>query len=90
MKHKDKNFSSDRNDGNTLCELIRKLEPDFIDMNKANGKSAGDQRIGYAKNIAEEMNIPPIIEQKDMAVDEPDELSVMRASRSTATTRRRS
>ena len=36
-------------------------------MNEANGKSAGDQRIEYAKNIAEEkMNIPPIIDPKDM------------------------
>ena len=79
------------NDGNTLCELISKLEPDFIDMNEANGKPAGDQRIEYAKNIAEEkMNIPPIIDPKYMVVDDPDEFSVMRASRTTATTRRRS
>ena len=72
------NFISDGNGGNTLCELISKLEPDFIGMNEANGKSAGDQRIGYAKNIAEEeMNIPPIIDPKYMVVDEPDEFSVM-------------
>ena len=60
-------------------------------MNEANGNVLGDQRIEYAKNIAEEkMNIPSIIEPKDMAVNEPDELSVMRTSRTTATTRRRS
>ena len=60
-------------------------------MNEANGKPGGDQRIGYAKNIAEEkMNIPPIIDPKYMVVDDPDEFSVMRASRTTATTRRRS
>ena len=53
VEHKDKNFSSDWNGGNTLCELVSKLEPDFIDMNEANGKPAGDQRIGYAENIAE-------------------------------------
>ena len=77
VEHKVKNFSSDRNDGNTLCELISKLEPDFIDMNEANGKPAGDQRIEYAENIAEKVDIPSIIDPKDMAVDEPDELSVM-------------
>ena len=59
-------------------------------MKEANGKPAGDQRIEYAENIAEEkMNTPPIIHPKDMAMDEPDELSVMRTSRTTATTRRR-
>ena len=47
-------------------------------MNEANGKSAGDERIEHAENNAEEkMNIPSIIEPKDMAMDEPDELSVM-------------
>ena len=46
-------------------------------MNEANGKPAGDQRIEYAKNIADEMNNPSIIDPKDMAVDEPDEFSVM-------------
>ena len=33
VEHNDKNFSSDRNDGNTPCELSTKLEPDFINMN---------------------------------------------------------
>ena len=89
VEHKDKNFSSDWNGGNTLCELVSKLEPDF-NMNEANGKPAVDQRIEYAENIAEEkMNIPPIIDPKDMAMDEPDAFSVMRTSRSSATTRRR-
>ena len=46
-------------------------------MNEANGKPGGDQRIEYAENIAEKVNIPSIIDPKDMAVDEPDELSVM-------------
>ena len=82
--------SSGWNDGNTLCELVSKLEPDFIGMNEANGKRAGDERIGYAKNIIEKVNIPTIINPKDMAVNEPDEFSVMRASRSTATPRQRS
>ena len=59
-------------------------------MNEANGKRAGDRRIEYAENIAEKVNIPSTIDPKDMAMDEPDELSVMRASRTTATTRRRS
>ena len=90
VEHKVKNFSSDRNDGNTLCELISKLEPDFIGMNVANGKPADDQRNEYAENIAEKMNIPSIIDPNDMAMDEPDELSVIRTSRTTATTRRRS
>ena len=63
-----KNFSSDPNDGNTLCELISNLEPDFIDMNEANGKPADDRRIEYAENIAEEMNTPSIIDPKDMTV----------------------
>ena len=37
-----KNISSDLDDGNTLWELISKLEPDFIDMDEPNGKPAGD------------------------------------------------
>ena len=77
VEHKIKNFSSDRNDGNTLRELINKLEPDFIDMNEANSKPAGDQRIEFGENVAEKMNIPSTIDPKDMAMDEPDELSVM-------------
>ena len=89
VEHKVKNFCSDRTNGNTLCELISKLEPDIIGTNEANGKPAGAQRIEYAENIAEKMNIQPIIHPKDMAVDEPDELSVMRTSRTTATTRQR-
>ena len=67
VEHKDKNFNSDLNDGNTLCELSTKLEPDF-NMNEANGKPADDRRIGYAENIAEEMNIPSNIDPKDMTV----------------------
>ena len=77
VEAKDKNFISDGNGGNTLCELVSMLEPDFIDMNEANGKAAVDQRIEYAGNIAEEMNTPSVIDQNDMAMDEPDELSVM-------------
>ena len=46
-------------------------------MNEANGKPAGDQWIEHAENIAEKMNIPSTIDPKDMAMDEPDELSVM-------------
>ena len=68
VEHKVTNFSSDLNGGNTLCELISRLEPDFIDMNEANGKPADDRRIGYAENIADEMNTPSIIDPKDMAV----------------------
>ena len=90
VQHKVKNFSSDRNDGTTVCELISKLEPEFIDMNKANGKPAGDQRIEYAENIAEKTNIPSIIDPMDMSMDDPDELSVMAYICTTATTRRRS
>ena len=54
VEAKDKNFISDGNDGNTLCELVSMLEPDFIDMNEANGKAAVDQRIEYAEDVAEE------------------------------------
>ena len=71
------NFISDGNGGNTLCELVSKLEPDFIDMNETNGKPAVDQRIEYAENIAEKVNIPSIIDTKDMAMDEPDAFSVV-------------
>ena len=90
VEHKVKNFSSDRNDGNTLCELISKLEPDFIDMNEANGKPVGDERIEYAENIAEEMNIPPIIDPKEWPWPSLMSSRSWRSSRSTATTRRRS
>ena len=45
--------SSGWNDGNPVCELISKLEPEFIDIREANGKPGGDQRIEYAENIAE-------------------------------------
>ena len=84
------NFISDGNGGNTLCELISKLEPDFIDMNEPNGKQSGDQCVEYAENIAEKVNIRSIIRLKDTTMDESDVLSVMRTSRTTATTRRRS
>ena len=90
VEHKVKNFSSDRNDGNTLCELISKLEPDFIDMNEANGKPVGDERIEYAENIAEEMNIPPIIDPKEWPWTSRMSSRSWRPSRTTATTRRRS
>ena len=46
-------------------------------MNEANGKPGGDQRIEFAENIAEKVNIPSTTDPKDMAMDEPDELSVM-------------
>ena len=61
-----------------MCELISKLEPDFIDLDDANKKNEGEERIEYGETIAEEkMNIPAIIDPKDMALQDPDELSVM-------------
>ena len=77
VEHKVTNFSSDLNGGNTLCELISKLESDFIDMYEANGKPGGDHRIACGENISQKVNTPSIIDLKEMAVDEPDELSVI-------------
>ena len=89
VEHMVKNFSSDRNDSNTLCELSTKLEPDFINMNEANGKPAGDQRIEYAKNIPSMKSRRSLVRRTwpwtSLMISRP-----WRTSRTTATTRRRS
>nr|BAN41639.1 actin binding protein, putative [Entamoeba invadens] len=72
------NFKSDWNTGDTLNELIKALEPEFIDMGESENKETGAERIKYGQQIAEDkMNIPAIIDAADMALPEPDDLSVM-------------
>ncbi|ELP83617.1 Gelation factor, putative [Entamoeba invadens IP1] len=72
------NFSKDWNSGDTLAQLIHALEPTFIDMDDTAKKEKGADRIRYGETIAEDkMNIPSIIDPEDMALPEPDELSVM-------------
>ncbi|KAL7713425.1 Calponin-homology (CH) domain-containing protein [Entamoeba marina] len=76
--HQIKNFGNDWSNGEVLCDLIDALEPDFIDLGAANNKTPGEDRIAYGESIAEEkMDIPAIIEPADMAMKDPDELSVM-------------
>ncbi|GAT93895.1 hypothetical protein CL6EHI_094070 [Entamoeba histolytica] len=73
-----KNFSNDWNTGDVLNELIHALEPDFIDLADSASKGEGEERIQYGLSIAEDkMEIPAIIAAEDMALPEPDELSVM-------------
>ena len=72
------NFSSDWNDGINLSALVNYCKPGLIPNHASLDPNNGLQNITNAMNLAEEnFGIPQVIRPEDLAVEKPDELSVM-------------
>ncbi|KAL7712496.1 hypothetical protein QTN25_009820 [Entamoeba marina] len=77
IENKVSNFSADWNSGVALVQLICALESNALNLDEIKSLSPLD-KIGMAQKVAlERMNIPIIIDAKDLAAEEPDPNSVM-------------
>ena len=72
------NFSSDWNDGIKLSALVDYCKPGLIPNHASLDSRNALQNITNAMNLAEEnLDIPQVVQPKDLAVEKPDECSVM-------------
>ncbi len=72
------NFSSDWNDGLALSALVDYCKPGLIPNHASLDPNNGLDNIKNAMDIAErELGVPQVMHPEDMAVEKPDELSVM-------------
>ena len=72
------NFSSDWNDGIHLSALVDYCMPGLIPNHASLDSKNALQNITNAMNLAEEnLDIPQVMQPKDLAVEKPDERSVM-------------
>ena len=72
------NFSSDWNDGINLSALVDYCKPGLIPNHASLDSKNALHNITNAMNLAEEnLGIPQVMQPKDLAVEKPDELSVM-------------
>ena len=72
------NFSSDWNDGLALSALVDYCKPGLIPNHATLSPSNGLENIKNAMDIAEkELGVPQVMHPEDMAVEKPDDLSVM-------------
>ncbi len=73
-----RNFSSDWNDGLALSALVDYCKPGLIPNHTSLDPNNGLENIKNAMEIAEkELGVPQVMHPEDMAVEKPDELSVM-------------
>ena len=72
------NFTTDWNDGIHLSALIDYCQPGLIPNHASLSKDKALQNIVHAMKLAEKhFGIPQVMRPEDLAVDKPDELSVM-------------
>ena len=73
-----KNFTTHWNDGVNLCGLVDYCQPGLIPDWASLDPSNAVQNVTNAINLADKhLGIPQVIQPEDLAVDKPDELSVM-------------
>ncbi len=72
------NFNTDWNDGLALSALVDYCKPGLIPNHASLDPSNGQENIKNAMDIAEkELGVPQVMHPDDMAVEKPDDLSVM-------------
>ena len=72
------NFSESWNNGLALSALVDYCKPGLIPNHASLNPNNGLENIKNAMNIAEmELGVPQVMHPEDMAVEKPDELSVM-------------
>ena len=72
------NFTTDWNDGLNLSALVDYCKPGLIPNHATLDPNNGLQNVTNAMNLAEEnFDIPQVLQPEDLAVEKPDELSVM-------------
>ena len=72
------NFTTDWNDGIHLSALIDYCQPGLLPSHASLSKDKALQNIVHAMKLAEEhFGIPQVMQPEDLAIDKPDELSVM-------------
>ena len=72
------NFNTDWNDGRNLSALVDYCKPGLIPDHATLDPSNRLENVRNAMNLAEEnFGIPQVMQPEDLAVDKPDDLSVM-------------
>ena len=73
-----RNFTTDWNDGRNLSALVDYCKPGLIPDHASLDPNNHLENVTKAMDIAEqELNVPQVLHPEDLAVDKPDELSVM-------------
>ena len=76
--HNVTNFASDWNDGLNLSALVDSCKPGLIPDHASLNPDNALENITKAMDIAErELNVPQVMHPEDLAVEKPDDLSVM-------------
>ena len=76
--HDISNFTTSWNDGLQLSALVDSCQPGLIPNHASLDPNNALENITNAMDIAEkELNVPPVLHPEDLAVEKPDELSVM-------------
>lgn len=72
------NFTTDWNDGVRLSALVNYCKPGIISDHASLDPSNGLSNVSHAMDVAEkELGVPKVMSPEDLAVEKPDELSVM-------------
>ena len=76
--HEVSNFTTDWNDGRNLSALVDSCQPGLIPNHASLNPDNALENITKAMDIAEkELNVPQVMHPEDLAMEKPDELSVM-------------
>ncbi|KAG5846987.1 hypothetical protein ANANG_G00120830 [Anguilla anguilla] len=72
-----KDFKSSWRSGEAFLAVLRSLRPDLVDLSQASGRTSRQNLEEAFRTAERELQIPRLLEPKDVDISDPDEKSIM-------------